>query len=62
MFLHQLTALYQENEIKPCSANMDTISVIVEWLTRKITAISYAQERSTKVFDPVVETRKVNLA
>jgi hypothetical protein len=41
---------------------MDTISVIVEWLTRKITAIRYAQERSTKVFDPVVETRKVNLA
>jgi hypothetical protein len=59
---HQLTALYQENEIKPFSTNMDTISVIVEWLTRKITAIRYAQERSTKVFDPVVETRKVNLA
>jgi hypothetical protein len=62
MFPHQLTALYQENEIKPFSAKMDTISVIVEWLTRKITAIRYAQERSTKVFDPVVETRKVNLA
>jgi hypothetical protein len=39
MFPHQLTALYQENEIKPFSAKMDTISVIVEWLTRKITAI-----------------------
>jgi hypothetical protein len=62
MFPHQLTALYQENEIKPFSAKMDTISVIVEWLTRKITAIKYAQERSTKVFDPIVETRKVNVA
>jgi hypothetical protein len=31
---HQLTELYQENEIKPFSAKMDTISVIVEWLTR----------------------------
>jgi hypothetical protein len=62
MFPHQLKALYLENEIKPFSAKMDTISVIVEWLTRKITAIRYAQERSTKVFDPVVETRKANLA
>jgi hypothetical protein len=41
---------------------MDTISLIVEWLTRNITAITYAQERSTKVFNPVVETKKVNLA
>jgi hypothetical protein len=41
---------------------MHTISVIVEWLTRKITAIRYAQERSTKVFDPVIEIKKVNLA
>jgi hypothetical protein len=59
---HQLTGLYQENEIKLFSAKMDTISVIVEWLTRKITAIRYAQERSTKVFDPVVEIKKVNVA
>jgi hypothetical protein len=62
MLPHQLSLLYQENEIKPFSAKMDTISVIVEWLKRKITAIRYAQERSTKVFDPVVETKKVNLA
>jgi hypothetical protein len=41
---------------------MDTISVIVKWLTRKITAIRYAQERSTKVFDLVAEIKKVNLA
>jgi hypothetical protein len=41
---------------------MDTLSVIVEWLTRKITAIRYAQERSTKVFETVVETKKINLA
>jgi hypothetical protein len=41
---------------------MDTISVIVEWLTRKITAIRYAQERLTKVFDLVAEIKKVNLA
>jgi hypothetical protein len=62
MIPHHLTQLYQENEIKPFSAKMDTISVIVEWLTRRITAIRYAQERSTKVFDPVVEIKKVNLA
>jgi hypothetical protein len=59
---HQLIGLYQENKIKPFSAKMDTISVIVEWLTRKITAIRYSHERSTKVFDPVVEIKKVNLA
>jgi hypothetical protein len=59
---HQLIGLYQENEIKPFTAKMDTISVITEWLTRKITAIRYAQERSTKVFDPMVEVKKVNLA
>jgi hypothetical protein len=41
---------------------MDTISVIVKWLTRKITAIRYPQERSTKVFDPIAEVKKVNLA
>jgi hypothetical protein len=41
---------------------MDTISKIVECLARKITAIRYAQERSTKDFDPVVEIKKVNLA
>jgi hypothetical protein len=62
MNLHQLTGFHQENEIKPFSAKMDTISVIVEWLTRKITAIRYAQVRSTKVFDPMVEVKKVNLA
>jgi hypothetical protein len=62
MLPDQLSLLYQENEIKPFSAKMDTIFIIVEWLTRKITAIRYAQERSTKVFDPVVEIKKVNLA
>jgi hypothetical protein len=41
---------------------MDTISMIVEWLTRNISAIRYAEERSTKVFDPLVEIKKVNLA
>jgi hypothetical protein len=41
---------------------MDTISIIVEWLLRKITAIRYARERSNKVFDPMVEIKKVNLA
>jgi hypothetical protein len=59
---HQLIGLFSENKIKPFTAKMDTTSVIVEWLTRKITAIRYAQERSTKVFDPVVEIKKVNLA
>jgi hypothetical protein len=41
---------------------MDTISVIVKWLTRKITAIRYPQESSIKVFDPIAEVKKVNLA
>jgi hypothetical protein len=59
---NQLIGLYTENSVNPFIAKMDTISVIVEWLTRKITAIRYAQERSTKVFDPVVEIKKVNLA
>jgi hypothetical protein len=59
---NQLTVLYTENSVNPFIAKMDTISVIVEWLTRKITAIRYAQERSTKVFDPVAEIKKVNLA
>jgi hypothetical protein len=36
--------------------------VIDKWLTRKITAIRYAQERSTKVFDPIAEVKKFNLA
>jgi hypothetical protein len=36
--------------------------MIVEWLTRKINSIRYAQERSTKVFDPIAEIKKVNLA
>jgi hypothetical protein len=59
---NQLIGLYTENSVNPFIAKMDTISVIVEWLTRKITAIRYAQERLTKVFDPVVEIKKVNLA
>jgi hypothetical protein len=60
---HQLIGLFLENKIKPFTAKMDTISLIVEeLLTRKITAIRYAQKRSTKVFDPVVEIKKVNLA
>jgi hypothetical protein len=62
MSQNQLTALYTENSVNPFLAKMDTISVIVEWLTRKITAIRYAHERSTKVFDPVAEIKKVNLA
>jgi hypothetical protein len=40
MIPHQLTQLYQENEKKTFSAKMDTISVIGEWLTRRITAIT----------------------
>jgi hypothetical protein len=62
MSQNQLTVLYTENSVNPFIAKMDTISVIVEWLTRKITAIRYAQERSTNVFDPIVEIKKVNLA
>jgi hypothetical protein len=59
---NQLIGLYTENYVNPFIAKMDTISLIVEWLTRKITAIRYAQERSAKVFDLVVEIKKVNLA
>jgi hypothetical protein len=59
---NQLIGLFTENSVNPFTAKMDTISIIVEWLMRKITAIRYAQERSTKVFDPVVEIKKVNLA
>jgi hypothetical protein len=58
---HQLIGLFSKNEIKPFTAKMDIICAIVKWLTKKITAIRYAQERSTKVFDPVVEIKKVNL-
>jgi hypothetical protein len=62
MSQNQLTVLYTENSVNHFIAKMDTLSMIVEWLTRKITAIRYAQEGSTKVFDPVVEIKKVNLA
>jgi hypothetical protein len=58
---NQLTALYTEHTICPFTTKMDTIAVIDELLTRKITAIRYAQERSTKVFDPIAEVKKVNL-
>jgi hypothetical protein len=59
---NQLIGLYTENSVNLFIAKMYTISVIVEWLTRKITAIRYAQERSTKGFDTIVEIKKVNLA
>jgi hypothetical protein len=59
---NQLIRLFTENSVNLFTAKMDTMSIIVEWLTRKITDIRYAQERSTKVFDPVVEIKKVNLA
>jgi hypothetical protein len=59
---NQLTALYTEHTIRPFTAKMDTIDVIDKWLTRNITAIRYAQERLTKVFDPIAEVKKVNLA